>query len=206
MDIGSAKPTPDERSAVKYHLLDIADPTEEYSAANFAADAHVAAKQIASRGALPIVVGGTGFYVQWLVFGSPGAPPATAEAAARAEETIESFAGDWEAAKSAGMKIDAEYCDSVLKDNDWFRLRRVFEVYYSSGRPLSSFDRPQGKNMTPSQVYIYTHTHTRTHTHTHTHTHTQTHPPTHPHMITCYKAGGGCAQVSTFRFPVFLPV
>ena len=49
-------------------------PSEEYNAADFATDAHKAAKDIDSRGALPIVVGGTGFYVQWLVFGRPGAP------------------------------------------------------------------------------------------------------------------------------------
>ena len=42
--------------------------------------------------------------------------------------------------------MDPVYCDTVLKDNDWFRLRRVFEVFYTSGQPLSSFERPQGKN------------------------------------------------------------
>ena len=110
MDIGSAKPTPEERAAVRYHLLDIAEPTQEYNAADFAADAHSAAHDIASRGALPIVVGGTGFYLQWLVFGRPGAPTPTEEAAARAEAVVESFAGDWAAAKKAAHDVDPVYC------------------------------------------------------------------------------------------------
>lgn len=152
MDIGSAKPTLQERAAVRYHLLDIADPTEEYSAADFATDAHRAAREVAARNALPIVVGGTGFYVQWLVFGRPGAPAATDEAAARAEATIEGFCGDWAAARSLAQEIDPVYCETVLKENDWFRLRRVFEVYYTSGQPLSSFERPQGKNLELAQV------------------------------------------------------
>ena len=152
MDIGSAKPTPEEQAAVAYHLLDIAEPTDEYNAADFATDAHDAAKQIAARGALPIVVGGTGFYLQWLVFGRPGAPPATAEASARAEATIESYAGDWAAAKGAAQEMDPVYCETVLKDNDWFRLRRVFEVHYTCGQPLSSFERPQGKGLSLQQV------------------------------------------------------
>jgi tRNA dimethylallyltransferase len=152
MDIGSAKPTREEQAAVRYHLLDIADPTDEYNAAEFATDAHQAAREVAARKALPIVVGGTGFYVQWLVFGRPGAPAATDEVAARAEATIESFSGDWASAIVAGREIDPVYCDTVLKDNDWFRLRRVFEVYYTSGQPLSSFERPQGKNMELHEV------------------------------------------------------
>jgi len=152
MDIGSAKPTPQEQAAVAYHLLDIAEPDDEYNAADFATDAHDAAKQIAARGALPIVVGGTGFYLQWLVFGRPGAPPATADASARAEAAIEAFAGDWAAAKSAALEMDPVYCETVLKDNDWFRLRRVFEVHYTCGQPLSSFERPQGKDFSLEQV------------------------------------------------------
>ena len=129
-----------------------AHPPDEYNAADFAADAHTAAQQIAGRGALPIVVGGTGFYLQWLVFGRPGAPAATADAESRAEAAIESFAGDWAAAKKAAQALDAVYCDNVLKDNDWFRLRRVFEVYYTCGKPLSSFERPQGKSLALGQI------------------------------------------------------
>jgi len=52
----------------------VESPADEYNAADFATDAHKAAMEIASRRALPIVVGGTGFYLQWLVFGRPGAP------------------------------------------------------------------------------------------------------------------------------------
>ena len=93
--------------------------------------------------------------MQWLVFGNPGAPPATTEATARAESMIESFAGDWVAAKCAAQEIDAVYCGTVLKDNDWFLLKRVFEVHYTCGQPLSSFERPQGKNLSPNEVAAF---------------------------------------------------
>jgi tRNA dimethylallyltransferase len=68
---------------------------------------------------------------------------------------IESFAGDWVAAKCAAQEIDAVYCGTVLKDNDWFRLKRVFEVHYTCGQPLSSFERPQGKNLSPNEVAAF---------------------------------------------------
>jgi hypothetical protein len=76
LDIGTGKPTPDERAAVAHHLLDVVDPGERYHAARFRTDARGAIAAIHARGSLPVVVGGTGLYVRALLKGLTPAPPA----------------------------------------------------------------------------------------------------------------------------------
>eukprot|EP00283_Hemiselmis_rufescens_P011731 CAMPEP_0173455846 /NCGR_PEP_ID=MMETSP1357-20121228/54998_1 /TAXON_ID=77926 /ORGANISM="Hemiselmis rufescens, Strain PCC563" /LENGTH=410 /DNA_ID=CAMNT_0014423009 /DNA_START=6 /DNA_END=1238 /DNA_ORIENTATION=- len=151
MDIGSNKPTPEERASVPYHLIDVCDPAQEYTAADFADQARLAILDVHSRGKLPIVVGGTGFYLQWLVYGRPQAPAPTPEATKKADAEADSFQGDWARALTRVQEVDAAYSET-LAQNDWFRLKRCLEVFYTSGRPLSSFDRPMGKKLTFSQV------------------------------------------------------
>lgn len=146
MDIGSNKPTAEERSAVPYHLIDVLPPTEEYNAADFVEQARRAILEVSSRGKLPIVVGGTGFYVQWLVYGRPAAPAPTPEAAQRAQDEVEAFGGDWDKGLERLAEVDPDYA-SKLGRNDFFRLRRGLEVFYTGGQPLSSYDRPQGKTV-----------------------------------------------------------
>ena len=67
MDIGTAKPTPLERSAVPHHMIDVADPAEEYSVVRFQAEARAAIRAIEARGARAVLVGGTGLYLQAVV-------------------------------------------------------------------------------------------------------------------------------------------
>jgi tRNA dimethylallyltransferase len=74
MDVGTAKPTAELRREVRYHLLDVADPEEPFSAGRYAAEARRAIEDIASRGGLPIVCGGSGFYVEALLKGLPPGP------------------------------------------------------------------------------------------------------------------------------------
>jgi len=76
MDIGTAKPTREERAAVAHHLIDVTDPDDRYHAARFAGEARAAIDAIRSRGRLPVVVGGTGLYIRALVRGLDPAPPA----------------------------------------------------------------------------------------------------------------------------------
>jgi tRNA dimethylallyltransferase len=76
MDIGTGKPTAEERAAVPHHLVDVADPDERYHAARFRADALAAIAAVQGRGHLPVVVGGTGLYVRALLRGLVAAPPA----------------------------------------------------------------------------------------------------------------------------------
>jgi tRNA dimethylallyltransferase len=74
MDVGTAKPTAELRREVRYHLLDVADPEEPFSAGRYAAEARRAIEDIVSRGCLPIVCGGSGFYVEALLKGLPPGP------------------------------------------------------------------------------------------------------------------------------------
>ena len=76
MDIGTGKPTAEERAAVPHHLIDVVDPDERYHAARFRADALAAIAAVQGRGHLPVVVGGTGLYVRALLRGLAPAPPA----------------------------------------------------------------------------------------------------------------------------------
>jgi tRNA dimethylallyltransferase len=74
LDVGTAKPTAAQRAEVPYHMLDVADPPEPFSAGRYANEARAIVEEIASRGRLPIVVGGSGFYVSALLTGLPPGP------------------------------------------------------------------------------------------------------------------------------------
>src|SRR3990167_8152551 len=76
MDIGTGKPTPEERRAAPHHLLDVAGPDEAYHAARFVREAEEAIEGIKRRGGVPLVVGGTGLYIRALLRGLTPAPPA----------------------------------------------------------------------------------------------------------------------------------
>lgn len=84
MDIGTAKPTPEEMQGVPHHMIDIADPTENYSVSRYAAEASACVDDILARGKLPIVVGGTGLYIDSLIAGRTFAD-GTADTALRQE-------------------------------------------------------------------------------------------------------------------------
>src|SRR2546422_11741621 len=76
MDAATGKPGASERAAVVHHLIDIVDPDDRYQAARFRADAAALVERIGARGAVPVVVGGTGLYIRALVRGLDPAPPA----------------------------------------------------------------------------------------------------------------------------------
>src|SRR5687768_4110390 len=95
MDIGTAKPSPTERAAVPHHLIDIRDPLQAYSAAEFAADAQRLVAEINARGKLALLVGGTMLYFKALFEGLDAMPPA--DTAVRAEVESEAAAEGWPA-------------------------------------------------------------------------------------------------------------
>ena len=75
MDIGTAKVTPEETEGIPHHLIDVLEPTEEWNVALFQEQAEAAIRDIASRGRLPILCGGTGFYLHALLYGDRQMPP-----------------------------------------------------------------------------------------------------------------------------------
>jgi tRNA dimethylallyltransferase len=148
MDIGTAKPSVAERAAVPHHLIDILDPTESYSAARFVADATRLIAEIAARGNLPLLVGGTMLYFKALFEGLDPMP--AADPAVRARIEAEAVERGWPALHAELARVDPPTA-TRLAPGDTQRIQRALEVFRISGKPLSSFhrERPAPMAMPP---------------------------------------------------------
>lgn len=136
MDIGTAKPTREELARVPHHLIDIRDPLQPYSAAEFVQDATRLIAEIRARGALPLLVGGTMLYFKALLDGMDDMPPA--DAAVRARLDAQAAAIGWPAMHAELARVDPATA-ARLAPGDSQRIQRALEVWHVSGRPLSSF-------------------------------------------------------------------
>ena len=136
MDIGTAKPTACELAAVPHHLIDIRDPLQAYSAAEFVADAERRMEKIAARGRLPLLVGGTMLYFKALIDGLDEMPPTNP--AMRAALAGEAAAKGWPAMHAELAEVDP-LTAARLEPQDSQRISRALEVFRSSGQPLSHF-------------------------------------------------------------------
>lgn len=136
MDIGTAKPTPEERAVCPHHLIDIRDIGEAYSAADFLQDAVRLVAEIRSRGRLPLIVGGTMLYAKALREGINDMPSTAPEVRERvARQAAEC---GWPAMHEALEKIDPVTA-ARLAPNDSQRIGRALEVWHMTGRPISAF-------------------------------------------------------------------
>ena len=138
LDIGTAKPTEAQRSAVPHHLTDFLDPRERYSAERFARDALAIATELTSRGKRALVVGGTGFYLEALMYELSAIPAVDPDIEARLEREVGTLG--IAALQARLAEVDPETA-SRLKPNDRQRTLRALAVYESSGRLLSHFHR-----------------------------------------------------------------
>jgi tRNA dimethylallyltransferase len=136
MDIGTAKPTLAERASVVHHLIDIRDPAQSYSAADFARDATRLIGDIRARGKLPLLVGGTMLYVKALIDGLDDLPLANPEVRADIEE--EAHDSGWPALHAQLALVDPQAAQR-LPPHDAQRIARALEVWRITGKPLSSF-------------------------------------------------------------------
>ncbi|MDR3171637.1 MAG: tRNA (adenosine(37)-N6)-dimethylallyltransferase MiaA [Treponema sp.] len=141
MDIGTAKPPLELRAVLPHHLIDIRDPNEQFNAGEFVRLADACCRDIAKRGGLPVISGGTGFYLKNFVLGLPDAPPSDAGIRQELKEEL----------RCRGIATLAEElaaCDPQsagrIHINDTYRLLRALEVFRVSGRPLSSFSSTSG--------------------------------------------------------------
>ncbi len=135
MDIGTAKPSLAERALVPQHLLDIRDPAQSYSAAEFRHDALALIAQIRARGRIPLLAGGTMLYYKALRDGLdelPGADPAL-----RAELDARAAAQGWPALHAELARLDPVTA-ARLAPNDSQRIQRALEICLSSGQPMSA--------------------------------------------------------------------
>ena len=144
-DIGTAKATVEERQAVRHHLIDILEPREQYSAGEFVRRARRAIGEIESRGARPLVVGGSGLYVRSLLEGISPLPKSDPEIRVRLTERLEVEGLD-------GLRAELVELDPVterrLAPGDTQRVMRALEVALATGKPLSAWiaEKPIGEN------------------------------------------------------------
>lgn len=134
LDIGAAKPDAAMRDAVPHHLLDLRDPWQVYSAAEFAVDARKALDDIVARGRLPILAGGTGLYFRALLDGLSHMPQA--DPVIRAEITAAAEREGWAALHRQLAEVDP-IAAARIHATDPQRIQRALEVFRLSGRPIS---------------------------------------------------------------------
>ena len=139
MDIGTAKPTAEEQARLPHHLLDIRNPDEQFNAGDFVRLAAETCRDISGRGKLPVISGGTGFYLKNFILGLPSAPPSNPLIREELRQELK------EKGVSALME-ELERRDPLsaqrIHINDQYRLLRALEVLRLSGRSLSSFQVP----------------------------------------------------------------
>ena len=136
MDIGTAKPSAEERRAVPHHLIDLLDPTERYSAGRFRDDALRAVGEIHARGTIPLLVGGTMLYYRALAEGLDALPPANPEV--RMQIDAEAAKRGWPALHAELATVDPQSA-ARLKPGDAQRIQRALEIHRLTGKPISGF-------------------------------------------------------------------
>ena len=149
LDIGAAKPTADERAGIAHHLIDIREPSQPYSAAEFAVDALAAVQAILARGRLPILAGGTGLYFHALLRGL--APMPEADAAMRARIAAEAGNVGWAALHDELARVDPAAA-ARIHATDAQRIQRALEVWRISGRSISDWRRERPAHRFPCRV------------------------------------------------------
>ena len=135
MDIGTAKPSMDERQGIVHHLIDVIDPVESYSAARFRDDALRLIADIHARNKLPILAGGTMLYFKALREGIDDLPQADEDIRAEIEQAA--YARGWPALHAELAAVDAETAQR-LAPNDAQRISRALEIHRLTGRPMSA--------------------------------------------------------------------
>ena len=143
LDIGTAKATLEERQKIPHHLIDIRDVHEPFTAVDFFHEAQKACDSILSRNKVPIITGGTGFYLRVLLYGPPEGPPSDYELRKSLENEMEKFSP--EAMYDRLQKIDPEYASSITS-HDKLKIIRALEIISLSQKKVSDFSWNQKKD------------------------------------------------------------
>jgi len=152
MDIGTAKPSKEELAAVPHHLIDIIDPLDSYSVAQFRSDTLRLVADISARGKIPLLVGGTMLYYKGLADGLddlPGAHPAL-----RAQLDEEAARIGWPAMHARLAQVDPETA-ARLKPADAQRIQRALEIHALSGKPMSELLAQREKEDLPFDLVSF---------------------------------------------------
>ena len=138
LDIGTAKPSADETALVKHHLIDIREPWENYSAAEFVRDARAAIDSVFSAGKLPVVCGGTGLYIEALIHPTDYSEQTEADGEIRSALMKKDAHELWEELKG----VDPEAAEKTHENNKK-RVVRALEIYYMTGKTKTETDKEQ---------------------------------------------------------------
>lgn len=149
MDIGTAKPTPQERAEVHHYMVDIVDPDEDFDAARFSerADAHI--RELSDSGIVPVVAGGTGLYIKALLKGLFRAKPADKATLERLDRECRELGSP--ALHQRLSELDSKAAGRI-HPNDAFRIIRALEIFETSGKPISEFHESHGFSEAPYRV------------------------------------------------------
>jgi len=151
MDIGTAKPSEEERRAIPHHLIDLIDPTERYSAGRFRDDAVRTIADIHARGKIPLLVGGTMLYYRALAQGIDELPQA--EPGLRAQIDARAARHGWPALHADLARVDPAAA-ARLSPNDSQRIQRALEVWELTGKPISELQTSEKMEL-PFQLKTY---------------------------------------------------
>ena len=149
MDIGSAKPGIEERQGIAHHLIDIREPSQTYSAADFAKEALPLMEQISGQNKIPLLVGGTGLYFRALLDGLSDMPAADEEI--RSEIQAEAELLGWPAMHEKLKAID-QAAGIRIKPNDVQRITRALEVFRQTGTPITEWQQNSVRKKFPYRV------------------------------------------------------
>jgi tRNA dimethylallyltransferase len=152
MDIGTAKPSAEELASVPHHLIDIIDPTESYSVAQFSSDTVRLVAEINARGKLALLVGGTMMYFKGLTDGLDDLPKADAEL--RVQIELEAARIGWPAMHDKLRALDPETA-ARLAPNDAQRINRALEIIELSGGPMSALLSKRAKTELPFELLSF---------------------------------------------------
>ena len=152
MSIGTAKPTREEMEGIPHHLIDFADPSESFSCADYVGEAGRVIREILDRGRLPILCGGTGLYLDRLLFGGGDAAEAEPDPAIREKwQAYRELHGN-SALHQRLREVDAESADAI-HENNVHRVIRALEIFEATGIPKFQWDRRSKELESP---YAYT--------------------------------------------------
>jgi tRNA dimethylallyltransferase len=149
MDIGSAKPDTEERSGIAHHLIDIREPWQAYSAADFAKDALPLMERLGRQNKIPLLVGGTGLYFRALLDGLSDMPAADEDM--RAEIQAQAEAVGWPVMHESLKQVD-QAAGLRIKPNDVQRITRALEVFKKTGIPISEWQQNSFRQKFPFRV------------------------------------------------------
>jgi tRNA dimethylallyltransferase len=150
MDIGTAKPTPQEQNQVKHHLVDIVEPDEDFNVKTFTQKAIKAIKGIKDRGKRALIVGGTGLYIKGLLYGIFDAPSKSEQIRAKIREEIQSKGLDY--VHDRLKKIDPISAKHI-HPNDQKRIIRAMEIFILTGKSRTELQIEQRQSFTPAYDY-----------------------------------------------------